>query len=55
VRFDNAKEAVKKGTALTLSHLRVGIVGAGYEFDLRERELELLVRAGESRETPSVK
>jgi cyanophycinase len=53
VRFDNAEEA-KKGAPLTLSYLRVGIIGAGYPFDLRERELEVLL-GGESRETPSVK
>ncbi|HVE77243.1 MAG TPA: cyanophycinase [Gemmatimonadaceae bacterium] len=42
VRFDNADE-VRKGRQLTLSHLRVGIVGTGYRFDLRERELEVLL------------
>lgn len=44
VRFDNADEAMS-GTPLTLSYLRVGIVGAGYDFNLRERELEVLVQA----------
>jgi cyanophycinase len=44
VRFDNADECMH-GTALTLSYLRVGIVGAGYTFNLRERELEVLVQA----------
>lgn len=44
VRFDNADEAIA-GKPLTLSYLRVGIVGAGYEFNLRDRELEVLVRA----------
>jgi cyanophycinase len=53
VRFDNAEEA-KTGAPLTLSYLRVGIVGAGYSFDLRERELEVLLRR-EGDETPSVK
>jgi cyanophycinase len=53
VRFDNAEEA-KKGAPLTLSYLRVGIVGAGYPFDLRERELEVLLRR-DGDETPSVK
>ena len=53
VRFDNAEEA-KRGAPLTLSYLRVGIVGAGYPFDLRERELEVLLeRDGD--ETPSVR
>lgn len=53
VRFDNAEEA-KKGAPLTLSYLRVGIVGAGYPFDLRERELDVLLRR-DGEETPSVK
>jgi cyanophycinase len=44
VRFDNADECMD-GVALTLSYLRVGIVGAGYTFNLRERELETLLQA----------
>ncbi|HEX6042189.1 cyanophycinase, partial [Longimicrobium sp.] len=44
VRFDNADEC-RAGKALTLSYLRVGIVGAGYTLNLRERELEVLVQA----------
>ena len=56
VRFDNAEDMMKKGAPLTLSHLRVGIVGAGYAFNLRERELEVLVQAQrEGEATPSVK
>ena len=57
VRFDNAKDVVTRGASLTLSHLRVGIVRAGYTFNLRERELEILVQAGalEAEELPSVK
>lgn len=47
VRFDNAAE-VTKGRQLTLSHLRVGIVGTGYVFDLRERELEILVTGAQA-------
>jgi cyanophycinase len=47
VRFDNADECMS-GRALTLSYLRVGIVGSGYTFNLRERELELLVQARRS-------
>lgn len=46
VRFDNADECMR-GEALTLSYLRVGIVGSGYTFNLRERELELLVQERE--------
>ncbi|MET0395290.1 MAG: cyanophycinase [Longimicrobiaceae bacterium] len=44
VRFDNADECMA-GKPLTLSYLRVGIVGAGYTFNLRERELDVLVQA----------
>lgn len=44
VRFDNADECME-GKPLTLSYLRVGIVGAGYALNLRERELEVLLRA----------
>jgi cyanophycinase len=45
VRFDNAAE-LEKGRQLTLSHLRVGIVGTKYHLDLRARELhELIVGA----------
>ena len=41
VRFDNASQ-VKRGGELTLSHLRVGLVGTGQRFDLEARELEAL-------------
>lgn len=44
VRFDNARD-LEVGRQLTLSHLRVGIVGTHFSLDLAERELELLVRA----------
>lgn len=44
VRFDNADECLD-GKPLTLSYLRVGIVGAGYTLNLRERELEVLLQA----------
>ena len=44
VRFDNADECME-GRPLTLSYLRVGIVGAGYTLNLRERELEVLLQA----------
>ena len=42
VRFDNASR-VKKGGELTLSHLRVGLVGTGQRFDLDARELTALL------------
>lgn len=38
VHYDNARE-VERGRQLTLSHLRVGIVGTGHSLDLRAREL----------------
>ena len=44
VKFDNAEE-VTKGRQLTLSSLKVGIVGTGYTFNLRLRELEVLLTA----------
>jgi hypothetical protein len=44
VRFENVGECMEGG-ALTLSYLRVGIVAAGYTFNLRERELENILQA----------
>lgn len=43
VRYDNA-DRCDEGAALTLSYLRVGIVGAGYTLNLRERELEVILQ-----------
>jgi hypothetical protein len=45
---------VERGRQLTLSHLRVGIVGTHYHLNLRERELEVLVQgeASPHRRTP---
>ena len=55
VRFDNAED-VSRGASLTLSYLRVGLVGNGYVLNLRERELETLVRAAAApEETPSIR
>lgn len=42
VRFDNAHE-LDKGRQLTLSHLRVGIVGTRYHLDLEARDLQQLI------------
>ncbi|MDB4879148.1 MAG: cyanophycinase [Gemmatimonadetes bacterium] len=42
VRFDNAGD-LEQGRQLTLSHLRVGIVGTRYHLNLRRRELQILV------------
>lgn len=53
IGFDNADECIH-GRALTLSSLRVGIVGSGYTFDLRERELEVLVEARDHPEAAEV-
>jgi len=44
-KFDNAVDVKAGSAALTLSYLRVGVVGAGYTLDLRERELDFLVEA----------
>jgi cyanophycinase len=49
VRFDNADE-VTTDTRLTLSYLRVGLLGPGYAFNLRERELDCLVEAKQTGE-----
>jgi len=43
VRYTNAGDPGREG-ALTISHLRVGVVGAGHALDLRERELEAVLR-----------
>jgi cyanophycinase len=48
VRFDNAQE-LDKGRQLTLSHLRVGIVGTKYHLDFRARDLHELVSDEPSR------
>lgn len=42
VRFDNADD-LEKGRQLTISHLRVGIVGTKYHLDLRARDLHELL------------
>jgi len=57
VRFDNADECDRgECTALTLSYLRVGIVGAGYTLNLRERELEVILQARrDGEQTPVVR
>jgi cyanophycinase len=56
VRYDNADEVQRLGAKLTLSYLRVGIVGEGHVLNLRERELEVLVQARQKPEAcPVVK
>lgn len=44
VRFDNADD-IEKGRQLTLSHVRVGIVGTKYHLDLEQRELAEVLEA----------
>jgi cyanophycinase len=44
VRFNNSAE-VTRGPELTISALRVGIVGSGHKFNLRKREVQALLRA----------
>ena len=51
VRFDNASR-VTKGGELTLSHLRVGLVGTGQRFDLEARELEALLGGRDTEREP---
>jgi cyanophycinase len=50
VRYDNAGD-LPVGRMLTLSHLRVGIVGTHHHLNLIERELEVLVSGAVSPET----
>lgn len=52
VRFDNADD-LDKGRQLTLSHLRVGIVGTKYHLNLKERELDELVEERRERNEAS--
>jgi cyanophycinase len=52
VRYDNARE-LEKGRHLTLSHLRVGIVGTHHRLNLRQRELQELIEAGSTIDRPS--
>jgi cyanophycinase len=49
-KFDNADDAKNGSAALTLSYLRVGVVGAGYTLNLRERELDFLVESRAAKE-----
>jgi cyanophycinase len=49
-KFDNADDVKSGNAALTLSYLRVGVVGSGYTLDLRERELDFLVESRAAKE-----
>jgi cyanophycinase len=52
VRFNNASD-VTKGPELTISSLRVGIVGTGQQFNLKRREVQALLSPTSSAEIPS--
>jgi cyanophycinase len=52
VRFNNASD-VTKGPELTISALRVGIVGTGQQFNLRKRELVALLSPPATHEVQS--
>jgi cyanophycinase len=52
VRFNNASD-VTKGPELTISSLRVGIVGTGQQFNLKRREVQALLSPTSSPEIPS--
>jgi cyanophycinase len=51
VRFNNAAD-VTKGPELTISALRVGIVGTGQQFNLRKREVQALLPPTEAKAEP---
>ena len=44
VRYNNSGD-VTHGPELTISALRVGIIGTGQKFNLKKREVEALLRA----------
>ncbi|HEY1951671.1 MAG TPA: cyanophycinase [Gemmatimonadaceae bacterium] len=52
VRFNNATD-VTKGPELTISSLRVGIIGTGQQFNLKRRELQALLSPAPGREIES--
>ena len=52
VRFNNATD-VTKGPELTISALRVGIVGTGQQFNLRKREVLALLAPPAAHEVES--
>jgi cyanophycinase len=47
VRFNNSKE-MTEGRQLTLSALRVGVIGTDQSFNLRKRELTALLSSSKS-------
>ena len=50
IHYDTANEVRTTDAKLTLSYMRVGLVGAGHVLDLRERELAIVV---EERKAPN--
>ena len=58
VVYDNASE-ITTSRELTVSHLRVGLIGTGHRFDLERRELEVVLngasRIGRGAEVPQAK
>jgi cyanophycinase len=50
IHYDTANERGAQDATMTLSYMRVGLVGAGHVLDLRERELAIVV---EERRAPS--
>jgi cyanophycinase len=52
VRFNNASD-VTKGPELTISSLRVGIVGTGQQFNLKRREIQALLSTPAAHEIPN--
>ncbi len=50
IHYDTANEDGARDATMTLSYMRVGLVGAGHVLDLRERELAIVV---EERRAPS--
>jgi cyanophycinase len=53
VHYSTASESANNGP-LTLSYVRVGVVGAGHTLNLRERELDVVIQARTSGATPTV-
>jgi cyanophycinase len=53
VHFTNASESHREG-ALTISYLRVGVVGHGHTLNLRHRELDVVLPDRDAGATPTV-
>jgi cyanophycinase len=53
VHYSTASETPNSGP-LTLSYVRVGVVGAGHTLNLRERELDVVIDARRAGRRPPV-